>query len=59
MAGGKAPEMPGGAAQNGAQAAGNQVNQSVTINNNHATEDMAGNQAARELGAMYAPTGRR
>lgn len=59
MAGGKAPEMEGNGAQNGAQAAGNQVNQSVTINNNHATEDMAGNQAARELGAMYAPAGRR
>ena len=58
MAGGKAPEMPGGDAKNGAQAAGNQISQSVTINNNHATEDMAGNQAARELGAMYAPAGR-
>lgn len=58
MAGGKAPEMPGGDARNGAQAAGNQISQSVTINNNHATEDMAGNQAARELGAMYAPPGR-
>lgn len=58
MAGSKAPQMEGGqSAQDGARA-GNSVTQNLTINNNRATEDMAGNQAVRELGAMHAPAGR-
>jgi len=57
MAGGKPPSAPGQNGQAQPQQGG-PVNQSVTVNNNHATEDMAGNQAARELGAMYSPAGR-
>lgn len=48
------PNDPNAAAQG---QGGNTINQNVTLNNNHATEDMAGNQAVRELGAMYSAPG--
>lgn len=44
-------------AQSGAKAGGNTINNTVNLTNNRATEDMAGNQAVREMGAMYAPSG--
>lgn len=59
MAGGKAPEMPGGDAKNGAQAAGNQINNTVNQTNNYPTSDVATGSAVREMGAMYAPSGAR
>lgn len=57
MAGGKAPEMPGGDAKNGAQAAGNTINNTVNQTNNYPTNDVATGSAVREMGAMYAPSG--
>lgn len=55
VAGGKPPGQMGQAGQQGQ--GGNTVNNNLTLNNNHATEDMAGNQAVRELGAMYSTPG--
>ena len=57
MAGGKAPAMEGGPGQQQGQG-GNTVTQNVELHNHRATEDMMGNQAVRELGAMHAPAGR-
>jgi TP901 family phage tail tape measure protein len=58
MAGGKKPDaIGGGDAQAGAKAGGNTINNTLNLTNNRATEDMAGNQAVREMGAMYAPSG--
>ncbi|MCH9728380.1 MAG: phage tail tape measure protein [Actinomycetia bacterium] len=36
---------------------GNTINNTVNMTNNHATEDMAGNQTVREMGAMYSAPG--
>jgi len=44
-------------AQSGAKAGGNTINNTVNLTNNRATEDMAGNQAVREMGAMYSQSG--
>ncbi|QRZ05887.1 hypothetical protein [Mycolicibacterium austroafricanum] len=58
MAGGKKPDaIGGGDAQGGQGQNGNTINNTVNLTNNRATEDMAGNQAVREMGAMYAPSG--
>ena len=58
VAGGKGQQAlpPGQGAQPGG-AGGNTINNTVNLTNNKATEDMAGNQAVREMGAMYAPAG--
>lgn len=58
MAGGKAPEMPGGQGQQQGQN-GPVYNQTLNLTNNHATEDMTGNQAVREMGQMHAQPGKR
>lgn len=60
QAGGKTPGALAG--QQGQQgqggAAGNTINNTVNLTNNRATEDMAGNQAVREMGAMSAQPGK-
>jgi TP901 family phage tail tape measure protein len=58
MAGGKKPDAIGGGDPQGGQGQnGNTINNTVNLTNNRATEDMAGNQAVREMSAMYAPSG--
>lgn len=58
MAGGKKPPGPmdgPGGQQGGQGQGGNTIHQNLTLHNNHATEDIMGNQSARELGAAYMP----
>jgi tape measure domain-containing protein len=58
MAGGKGNQaLPPGAGGQGQGQGGNTINNTVNLTNQRATEDMAGNQAVREMGAMYAPSG--
>ncbi|WP_370499761.1 phage tail tape measure protein [Mycolicibacterium sp. jd] len=56
MAGGKKPDaINGGEGQQGQ--GGNTVSITNNLTNNHATEDMVGNQLVREQAAMYAQSG--
>jgi len=56
MAGGKKPDaIDGGGGQQGQ--GGNTVSITNNLTNNHATEDMVGNQLVREQAAMYAQSG--
>ena len=57
IAGGKGNQAlpPGAGGQQGQ--GGNTINNTVNLTNQRATEDMAGNQAVREMGAMYAQSG--
>ncbi|ABM12290.1 phage tail tape measure protein, TP901 family [Mycolicibacterium vanbaalenii PYR-1] len=58
MAGGKKPDaINGGDAQAGGKAGGNTVSITNNLTNNHATEDMVGNQLVREQAAMYTQSG--
>lgn len=58
IAGGKGNQaLPPGAGGQGQGQGGNTINNTVNLTNQRATEDMAGNQAVREMGAMYAQSG--